>query len=137
MKEIKFLNLLPSLVGIPYIKNGRNLKGFDCLGFILWVYNNVFELNITDYTDKKQADILKELENNWLVVRKEEMNLGDLVTCSTKKNKQGKRFYNHAGIAISPLKFIHCAKNKGVLISNINVYDRFMEKVNVFRFKGV
>lgn len=135
-KKDLFIKWLPSLVGIQYLKNGRDLRGFDCFGFILWVYNIIFKYNIQDIPNKNQTYILKELEDNWAEIIKDKIQTGDLITCLSKKNKSGLRFYNHAGIAISPTKFIHCAKEKGVLISNTETYNKVMEKIKVFRFKN-
>lgn len=100
------INLAKSWIGTPYVYGGISLKGFDCSGFIYYVFNAVGE-NIsrqsTDgyfsrsyYVDSPQAGDLVFFENTY------------------------KAGISHMGIYIGNNEFIHASSSKGVMISNLN-----------------
>ncbi|WP_338766287.1 C40 family peptidase [Bernardetia sp. ABR2-2B] len=88
---------------VPYIHGGKSPKGFDCSGFVSYVYSQ-FEINLPassssyDYVGKK--------------VQLENAQVGDVI-CFTGRNLHSGRT-GHVGIIIEnnpnePIKFIHAA----------------------------
>lgn len=65
------LNLADSLLGTPYVWGGTTTKGFDCSGFVQYIYGqNGYSLTRTTYT---------QWDNDGTFVSKSELQPGDLV----------------------------------------------------------
>ncbi len=89
--------------GVPYVYGGKSPKGFDCSGFVSYVYSQ-FKINLPassssyDHVGKK--------------VKLEDAQVGDIL-CFTGRNSRSGRT-GHVGIVVEnnpnePLKFIHAA----------------------------
>ncbi|AFM06339.1 cell wall-associated hydrolase, invasion-associated protein [Bernardetia litoralis DSM 6794] len=89
--------------GVPYVYGGRSPKGFDCSGFVSYVYSQ-FNINLPassssyDHVGKR--------------VKLEDAQVGDIL-CFTGRNSHSGRT-GHVGIVVEnnpnePLKFIHAA----------------------------
>ncbi|WP_375560752.1 C40 family peptidase [Bernardetia sp. OM2101] len=103
-------NFITSLVdiavaqeGVPYVHGGKSPKGFDCSGFVSYVYSQ-FNINLPassssyDHVGKKIS--LKDVQ------------VGDIL-CFTGRNSHSGRT-GHVGIVVEsnpnePIKFIHAA----------------------------
>lgn len=103
-------NFITSLVdiavaqeGVPYVHGGKSPKGFDCSGFVSYVYSR-FKINLPassssyDHVGKK--------------VKLEDAQVGDVI-CFTGRNSRSGRT-GHVGIIVEnnpnePIKFIHAA----------------------------
>jgi len=46
-----------TLLGIPFKPMGRDLKGFDCWGLVIWYYRNVFQMELPDRLNVSPFDI--------------------------------------------------------------------------------
>lgn len=119
-----------TLIGTPY-KYGSTIKenGFDCSGFINYVFNN-FKIKVPrsskDFTNAgKQIDL-------------ENCKRGDLILFTGSNANSG--VVGHMGIITynkkGKIEFIHAASSnsKGVIISGMNQYfiPRFVKVIRVF-----
>lgn len=88
-----------TLIGIKYVYGGESTKGFDCSGFVKYVYNH-FGISITR-TSRDQS-------NGGKAVKKADLQPGDLVFFDTVDD--GKlNDISHVGIYIGGGKFIHAS----------------------------
>ena len=94
------------LMGIKYVYGGTTTKGFDCSGFIGYVYKKVGVA-----LPRTSAGMYATGTS----VKKSNLMTGDLVFFNTL----GKGV-SHAGIYIGNGKFIHSRSSKGVSVSSIN-----------------
>lgn len=89
--------------GVPYVHGGKSPRGFDCSGFVSYVYSR-FKVNLPassssyDHVGKK--------------VKLEDAQVGDVI-CFTGRNSRSGRT-GHVGIIVEknpnePIKFIHAA----------------------------
>lgn len=95
-------------LGVPYVWGGSSPDGFDCSGFVRYVYGKFgIELNRVSNGQAQQGSH----------VSKEDLSPGDLVFFATS----GGRHINHAGIYIGAGKFIDASSGGGqVMISSLN-----------------
>ncbi|MBC5991384.1 C40 family peptidase [Pontibacter cellulosilyticus] len=112
-----------SLLGSPYVYAGMSPDGFDCSGFITYVFDR-YNVNLP-HSSKMQAD-------EGVQVAKHEAQTGDLVIF-TGTNPEV-REPGHVGIVLSApgdtIEFVHSSSNGGVKISKVQGtrYDiRFLE----------
>lgn len=94
-------------VGVRYSYGGTSTKGFDCSGYVRYVFN---ELGVTSLPRSSSA-MYGEGES----VKKSDLQPGDLVFFNTS----GKGV-SHVGIYIGSGKFIHASTSKGVIKTSLN-----------------
>ncbi len=93
-------------IGTPYVYGGSSPSGFDCSGFVKYVYNH-FGVNLTRSSYSQV--------NEGTYVARSELQPGDLVFFGTKGN------VHHVGIYVSDGNFIHAPKpGKTVRIETLN-----------------
>lgn len=110
-----------SLVGTPYVYGGSTPDaGFDCSGFVTYVFNNVFGLKLPRTT----ADIA--VKGGGEKVARDNLQIGDLVLFNTMR-----RSFSHVGIYIGKGMFIH-APSRGGSVRMDNLNDNYWVK----RFTG-
>jgi len=98
-------------VGIRYKRGGNSTTGFDCSGFTKQIYHEVFGIDLPHQSsEQNQSSVFTKVSSD-------ELKTGDLVFFSGGRNKKG---INHVGIYLSDGKFIHAARTKGVVISNLD-----------------
>ncbi len=121
-KAEKLLSLAHAQIGTPYVYGGSSFRGFDCSGFVSYVYRYGIGKNLPR-TSRAQSEYTMRLERSQLVP-------GDIVFFDTAK----KGYINHCGIYMGNGRFIHASsgKIKAVVISNI---DKGFYK-NRFRWGG-
>lgn len=98
-------------IGTPYRYGGTTSNGFDCSGFVQFVYSQ--HAITVPRTSWEQANVGTK-------VGKEDLKIGDLVVFSgTTSSRSGP---SHTGIYIGDGNFIHSSssRSKGVIISNLN-----------------
>lgn len=93
-----------SLVGTPYVWGGSSTSGFDCSGFIQYVYKA---------NDKVIPRTVRDIWNFSKVVSSPA--IGDLVFFETYQPGP-----SHLGIYLGDGDFIHAGSSRGVEISNLN-----------------
>ncbi|QOR66296.1 C40 family peptidase [Cytobacillus suaedae] len=93
-------------LGVPYLFGGTTPSGFDCSGFLTYVFK---ELGVElPRTSADQFASGEKVETKNLVV-------GDLVFFTTYKPGA-----SHAGIYVGDNKFIHASSSKGIMISSLD-----------------
>jgi cell wall-associated NlpC family hydrolase len=134
-KEIdadELVTFAESLQGVPYKYGSADAKkGFDCSGFISYVFNH-FKINVprtsSDFTNAGKEVSIKDCRR------------GDIILFTGSDAKSG--VVGHMGIITAnrnkKVNFIHAASGggKGVMISGMNEYfiTRFVKVIRVFSF---
>jgi len=108
MSAYDIIDYAKKFLGIKYKWGGTTTKGFDCSGYVKYVYNK-FGIAL-GRTSRNQA-------NNGTYVKKADLKVGDLVFFDTDG---GKNRINHVGIYMDGGKFIHASSShKKVVISSL------------------
>lgn len=95
-----------SYLGVPYLWGGTTPAGFDCSGFVQYVFRkHGISLNRTCETQYK----------NGTYISKSNLRPGDLVFFQNTY----KAGISHVGIYIGNNQFIQCSSSRGVVISNL------------------
>lgn len=102
----KIVSDAKALIGTPYKWAGNTPSGFDCSGFMVYVFNKS-GLSIPRTTSEQMK--------TGTAVSKSNLKAGDLVFFNTSG-----RGVSHAGIYIGGSNFIHTSSSRGVMISSIN-----------------
>ncbi len=94
-------------LGTPYVWGGTTEKGFDCSGFVQYVYKEC------GYTINRTA---ADIYENGTYVDKENLEIGDAICFSSHTESIG-----HVGIYIGNGQFIHASSGSGcVIISDLS-----------------
>ncbi|PLT31041.1 C40 family peptidase [Peribacillus deserti] len=95
-------------IGVPYVYSGSTPSGFDCSGFIYYIYNK------TGYKITRQSSASYFSKGQSVT----EPIPGDLLFFSTI---DGSSSISHMGMYIGDGQFIHASSGKGVEITSINM----------------
>lgn len=112
----KIVELSKQLLGVKYVYGGSTAKGFDCSGFVSYVFA---KFGIT--LDRSSRD----MGNGGIPVKKTDMEPGDLIFFDTNGGLNG---INHVGIYIGDGKFIHASSSLGRKVTISNLGDSFYNK---------
>lgn len=106
--SLSIVDFARRLTGVNYVWGGTTPKGFDCSGFVRYVFKNFgITLNRVSSDQAKQGS----------KVKKEDLIPGDLVFFDTNG---GHNRINHVGVYIGSGKFIQASSEySGVVISDI------------------
>lgn len=102
----RIVNTAKQYIGAPYVWGGTSPKGFDCSGFVQFVFA------------KHDVSLPRTSSQQWGVgswVSRENLRPGDLVFFNT--NGQG---VSHVGIYIGNGQFIHSSSSRGIMISELS-----------------
>ncbi|MGE6487610.1 C40 family peptidase [Paenisporosarcina sp. NPDC076898] len=102
----ELISVANNLIGTKYVYGGTTAKGFDCSGFIGYVYKEL-GLNLPRTSAGMYATGTKVSYDN--------LQPGDLVFFNTSG-----RGVSHAGIYIGAEKFVHSSSSKGVSIARLD-----------------
>lgn len=104
----KIIDFAKKFMGVKYVWGGTTPKGFDCSGFVKYIYNN-FGIAL--------SRVSSEQAKNGTYVKKENLRPGDLVFFDTNGGSNG---INHVGIYIGGGKFIQASSGQsGVVVSSV------------------
>ncbi|WP_078431800.1 NlpC/P60 family protein [Metabacillus halosaccharovorans] len=104
-KEGEFISFSKQYIGVPYRYGGSTPSGFDCSGYINYVYNQygyTLPRTSADMYASKSLSPVKDLK------------VGDIMFFSTYKPGA-----SHAGIYVGNNEFIHASSSKGVTVSKL------------------
>lgn len=106
------IQLAKSYIGAPYVWGGTSPKGFDCSGFIQFIFEQL---------DYQIPRTVSEIWNFSEPVNK--LAVGDLVFFETYQPGP-----SHVGIYLGDGNFIHCSTSHGVTISNMYKNNYWKDK---------
>jgi cell wall-associated NlpC family hydrolase len=98
----KIVNVAKNLVGVRYRYGGADPYGFDCSGFVNYVYKSAI--------GKKLPRTSKDQSNYGVKVKKSDLQIGDILFFDTSRKRRGR--VNHSGIYIGNGKFVHSSSGK-------------------------
>ena len=149
-------NFSKTLLGVPYVWGGTTLEGFDCSGFVQYVYKKYeMDLSRTTYTQIKQGKsvALADIKENDLVffdtrassmLTKAKSNgvAGTLDSIIINESDTGnsKKLYptepTHVGMYIGNGKMIHASSSKKQVVVEVLGNDYFKDRiVDIRRYK--
>lgn len=124
------INFAKKFIGTPYLWAGETPKGFDCSGFVYYVYNH-FGINTTHNSC--------DFPQYGLPICIDSSKTGDIILFTSENSKNNK--IGHVGIIISkkgePLTFIQSSSSKrhnGVVITDYyssKYTKRFIEVIRL------
>ncbi|MEW6696692.1 MAG: C40 family peptidase [Bacillota bacterium] len=115
-RSMTVLDYAKQYIGVRYRSGGESPKGFDCSGYVRYVYKN-FGIDLV-HTAAGQY-------RAGTAIKREELRPGDLVFFNT-----GGRGINHSGIYIGNNQFIHASSSRGIRIDSL--YDSYWKP----RYRG-
>lgn len=94
-------------VGYPYVYGGADPSGFDCSGFVKYIYG------LYGYSIQRTAE---QQATEGYAVSRDALQPGDIICFS-----YGSGYIGHVGIYIGNGQFVHaCNSNTGVIITDLN-----------------
>lgn len=122
--RIKIEKSADSLLGTPFVVFGRDRKGIDCLGVVIYIYRECLGIKIPDFLTEKPEEVMDHPLMK--LFRKAEIpEDGDVVEFL---NGSGA---SHVGI-FCDRKIIHAAEKTGVIITPRSRF--FLPVVGYFRY---
>jgi cell wall-associated NlpC family hydrolase len=113
-KGQQLVSFAKQFVGVPYIWAGRSPGGFDCSGFVSYVYGN-FAVHLPRMADEQFAA--------GVPVNRRDLIPGDLVFFSTYEPGP-----SHVGIFIGGGRFIHASSGAGEVIITPMGKEYYLER---------
>lgn len=108
VNNASLINYAKSLIGVPYQWGGTTTAGFDCSGFVYYVFQRSQGITLPRTSRLQYTNIGLAVTS---------LSPGDLVFFDTTSGRTG---VSHVGIYIGKGQFIHASSSKGVTISNLS-----------------
>jgi cell wall-associated NlpC family hydrolase len=111
------------LVGVPYVKHGRDLRGLDCYGCAILAENILTGKELPDVfyenpTDEQRAEVMKIVEEG----------VPHIILDRPEKGAIVEIFFlglpSHVGVCLGEGLFIHAIEKIGVVIEPLWRYKR-------------
>lgn len=110
------------LIGTPYVFGGESPYGFDCSGFVYYVFKERYQLDLS----RKASDQQLKSES----IKEKELLPGDLIFFDNGKG------VSHVGIVVSSdnngIKMIHASSSKGIIITNVTQSSYWKNKFHSY-----
>jgi len=106
-KLMELLENISSLLGIEYHYGGQSVTGFDCSGFVHYIYKDTFEANLPRTS--------QELARRGKKISPRNLKRGDLVFFRLNSSR-----IDHVGIYLDNDLFAHASSSKGVTMASLN-----------------
>lgn len=101
----RLINNAKKQIGTPYVWGGESPGGFDCSGFIQYVFKTL------------DVHLPRTVSDIWNMTKPvEQLSIGDFVFYETYRSGP-----SHMGIYLGDGKFIHAGESNGVEVSNMNI----------------
>ena len=112
------------MVGWPWREGGRSRDGIDCLGVVLFLYKEVYGLELPDAFTQTGTDTQKGLEFYARVAGEvENPAVGDVVFLPTGT-------VDHLGVYLGGGKYLSASRRSGVTIQRVPIH-----RVRFFRMR--
>jgi cell wall-associated NlpC family hydrolase len=110
----KLITFAKKYVGVKYVYGGKSPSGFDCSGFVGYVYKN-FGIKLNSSA--------ASMYSNGTRVSKSTLSAGDILFFdASSRGKSGS--IDHVGIYLGNNKFIHAStSNRKVIIQSLSEYQ--------------
>jgi len=110
-----------TFLGIPYRWGGTSENGFDCSGFIKYIF---------EWFGVRLPRTSREMASYGTYVRKDELQKGDLIFFTGRNMKSG--VIGHIGIVVEvtseAIKMMHSSSSQGVHIEDLNKSEYFNKR---------
>lgn len=118
------LTYASTLLGCPYVYGGTDPSGFDCSGFVQYVYKH-FGITVGRSSDDQYEDGIR--------VNEADLQPGDLLFWTSSETAKT----THSGIYIGNRQFIHASSNDGITITSMDSLWYSMRYVGAVRILGI
>jgi murein DD-endopeptidase / murein LD-carboxypeptidase len=117
IKNIKLYTFIEDWYAVPYKYGGKSKAGIDCSGFVIRLYNEVYQNEICCSS--------QTLYNQVNTIDSDQLREGDLVFFKISSDK-----ITHIGLYLMNQKFVHASSSKGVIISDLQeaYYKKYFYK---------
>jgi lipoprotein Spr len=117
IKNLKLYNFIEDWYAAPYKYGGKSKTGIDCSGFVIRLYNEVYQNEICCSS--------QTLYNQVNTIDRDQLREGDLVFFKISSDK-----ITHIGLYLMNQKFVHASSSKGVIISDLQeaYYKKYFYK---------
>lgn len=106
----KLIETAKKYIGVPYVYGGTTPWGFDCSGYLQYVFREI-GIDISRVVTTQLQD--------GIIVAREDLQPGDLIIFS---HTNGYNFASHIGMYLGNDQLIHCGETRGVTIVNLSDY---------------
>lgn len=124
--------MISDLVGIPYVRKGRAIKGADCFGLVKLYYKHILNIDIEDVniddsqTRKIFANYLREISRNWKQSTCVKHSVVAMATDVKHPN-----LITHFGVMLDDKHMLHTDKNSNSHVIKIT-HDLVKNKIKGF-----
>lgn len=116
------LEFAESLIGTPYVYAGETPNGFDCSGFVYYLFKQKYDIELP----RKASDQQEKSES----IKEKDVIPGDLIFFDSGKG------VSHVGIVYSIdseiIKMIHASSSKGIIVTDVSNSTYWKSKIHSY-----